>query len=206
MKDDLSPRERMKAIKEGRPIDRLPNFFTIEDVASKVLGVKVSEFHLDPKIQVEATVASYERFELDIVETRLISAMNETCPGNHHQLHICGNTSRIWEDMVETGAPWISVDNAMDLADVKAAIGGKVSVVGNVKPTETMLLGSPGDVEEDLKSCLRKAGDAEKPFVPAYGCGLPLGTPIENLDAVYEAHRNYARPEKIKELIDEVVA
>jgi uroporphyrinogen decarboxylase len=350
MKDDLTPKQRKKAIREGKPVDRLPNLFSVEDVAHKITGIKVSEFNLDVKKQIAATVAAYERFELDIVEvvspaggvignemvfpdnsspyikapldldeealaninlvdakthpvfadffrvldgliervgdktevgvltpgplttaaraigvdnflkkmitnpdyihlllatvtdvivasvrslsgydvifdikdpvasgsllrpefyrtfakpyqTRLIKAMNEACPDNTHVLHICGNTSKIWEDMAETGASIISIDNAMDLEQVKQRVGDKISISGNIKPSDTMLLGTEQDVVNNLKSCLKKAYDAKKTYYPAFGCALPLGTPIQNLDVLYEAHRKYAKfPINVEEL------
>jgi uroporphyrinogen decarboxylase len=342
MRDEMTPKERKKAIAENRPYDRLQNFFTIEDTAHKLTGIKVSEFHLDPKKQVEATLAANERFGLDVVETiiptgavwgtktvfpddrnpyiservdlkrediknyqlddvkahpafadfwrildelfarvgdrvqvgvlvsgpfstaaqiigvqkflrlvlkdpgyvhelvdkvteievkairalkgydvifdikdpvssgtliraeqyrtfvkpyhtRLLGAMNETVPENAHSLHICGNTSKILKDMADTGAGLISVDNMMDLSFVKREIGDKAAIVGNVKPTDTMLLGTPDDVVADLKECIKKTWDSPKHYIPAFGCGLPLGTPIENLDTLFSALREYGR-------------
>jgi len=125
-------------------------------------------------------------------QTRIFAAMNEANPGQDHILHICGDSSKIWEDMVETGASVISIDNAMDLEDATRRVGHLASVSGNIKPADTMLLGNPDDVEADYKSCLRKAWDAGKTHIPDYGCGLPLGTPLENLDRLFEVHRKYS--------------
>ncbi|OIQ60875.1 uroporphyrinogen decarboxylase [Moorella thermoacetica] len=108
-------------------------------------------------------------------------------------LHICGNTRRIWRDMAATGAACLSLDDVIDLAEAKATVGDKVILVGNIRPARTMYLGTPADVVANVKECLRKAYDNPKGYILALGCGLPAGTPPENIHALMEAARRYGR-------------
>ncbi len=108
-------------------------------------------------------------------------------------LHICGNTKGIWREMADTGAGMLSIDNQVDLADAKRAVGDRVVLVGNIKPTETMYLGKPADVEANVKECLRKAYDNPKGYILALGCGLPIQTPPENIHALKEAARKFGQ-------------
>jgi len=108
-------------------------------------------------------------------------------------LHICGNSKKIWEDMADTGAGLLSLDDKMDLAEAKHAVGHRVVLVGNVRTTETMYLGKPSDVEENVKECLRKAYDNPKGYILALGCGLPIPTPPENIHALRNAARKYGQ-------------
>lgn len=108
-------------------------------------------------------------------------------------LHICGNSKKIWEDMADTGAGFLSLDNQVDLAEAKHAVGGRVVLVGNIRPTETMYLGKPSDVEENAKECLRKAYDSPKGYVLALGCGLPIPTPPENIHALRNSARKFGQ-------------
>ena len=49
-------------------------------------------------------------------------------------LHICGKTEKIWELMADAGADCISIDNDADLLEAKKKVGGRVRLMGNVKP------------------------------------------------------------------------
>jgi len=113
--------------------------------------------------------------------------------GEKPMLHVCGNTSAILKDITEVGASSFSLDNIMDLEQVKNEIGDKIMLVGNVKPAETMFLGTPQDVDADLKQCFKKAWDTKAGYRPCFGCGLPMGTPKENLDALFNSLQKYGK-------------
>lgn len=108
-------------------------------------------------------------------------------------LHICGNTKRIWTDMVHTGAGILSLDNEVDMAEAKAAVGDLVPLMGNVHPTQTMLFGTERDVFENVRQCLLKAYNSPKGYVLALGCGLPINTPPENIHALVSAAGFYGK-------------
>ncbi|MEI6100711.1 MAG: uroporphyrinogen decarboxylase family protein [Eubacteriales bacterium] len=342
MIDDMTPKERLQAISENRLYDRIPHGFALGEVAARLTGIKVSEFHLDAKKQIEASVAAYRHYGLDAVgafimvqeiigsdvvypdqstpiirrplslddeklqhlhlddpknhpklqvfwqvlegllaevgdeapiavgiegpfstlgravgtspllislirkdpeyvhhllenvlnveiaivnslegygvafgifdpvasgtlikaeqyrtfakpyQKRLFDAMTRVS-GQKPQCHMCGNTSKILRDIVETGAGMVSVDNMMDLSYVKQVLGKDAVLVGNVSPTDTMLLGTPKDVENDLRGCLKKAWDAPGGYIPSFGCALPIDTPPENIDALFNALRRYGK-------------
>ena len=109
----------------------------------------------------------------------------------HPMLHICGNTTKIWEEMADTGAGILSLDNIVDLEAAKKAVGDRVTIMGNVRPTETMLFGTPQDVEENVVECIARAADSPKGYIMALGCGLPLHTPSDNIHALVAANRKH---------------
>jgi uroporphyrinogen decarboxylase len=113
--------------------------------------------------------------------------------GRRPLLHICGNTRRNWELMTRTGAVALSLDNVVDLAEAKAAVGDRIVLAGNVRPTESMYLGTPEVVAENVRECLRKAWDTPKGFILSVGCGLPIQTPPANVHALLKAARVYGR-------------
>ena len=43
-------------------------------------------------------------------------------------LHICGDSHPLWDDMAELGFSSVSLDNAMDLAEAKMVMGNKVAL------------------------------------------------------------------------------
>ncbi len=107
-------------------------------------------------------------------------------------LHICGDTMPILEDMVDTGATVLSLDNQLDLAAAKAKVGHKVCLAGNVKPY-TLWKGTPEQVAAEVKDCLRQAYDSPKGFILSSGCGLSIGTPAHNVLAMMDAARQYGK-------------
>jgi len=114
--------------------------------------------------------------------------------GKSVTLHICGKTHPIWETMADTGADCLSLDNAADLASAKLKVGHRVRLMGNVPPSEIMLQGTPAEVRQAVRTCVRKAYDNPKGFVVASGCSLPVETPFKNIDAMMDAVREIGWP------------
>lgn len=108
-------------------------------------------------------------------------------------IHICGKTKHFWKDLPDMGFSYFSVDNCEDLAELKAAVGDKMRISGNVPPTTVLQNGSIDDVIESVISCLVKGSDSPCGYSLAVGCAIPLGTPRENLEAYMYAARRYGR-------------
>jgi uroporphyrinogen decarboxylase len=122
--------------------------------------------------------------------------------GKSITLHICGKTSKIWELMVEAGADCISIDNAADLLQAKLQVGDRVRLMGNVRPSEVMLEGTPQTVREAVFDCVRKAYDSPRGYIVASGCSLPTETPFANIHAMLDTVREIGypiNPEKLEE-------
>ncbi|MGM0379088.1 MAG: uroporphyrinogen decarboxylase family protein, partial [Bacillota bacterium] len=107
--------------------------------------------------------------------------------------HICGDTTSIITDMIESGCDMLSIDNKVDLEYTKNQIGDKVPILGNVDPVDVMNLGSPEDVKNAVKECLKKGYNSEKGYILASGCDLSGDIPLENVDAFMEAAREYGK-------------
>lgn len=103
--------------------------------------------------------------------------------------HICADTSLIWEKMVDVGAPAIQIDYPIDMADCKARVGGKTTIMGNVDPIDYLLFGSPEEVYEKSVEVIREAGDGSG-FVLTPGCDLNPNTPAENILAHVQAAKD----------------
>lgn len=112
-------------------------------------------------------------------------------------LHICGKTKAIWPELLDLDISSFSVDNVEDIRELKETIGHKFFLVGNVKPVETLKLGTAEDVMAEAKECIDKAIDSPKGFALAPGCQTPFNTPIENIHALINAARLYGSKAKI---------
>lgn len=124
--------------------------------------------------------------------TEVVSAVREAS-GGPPALHICGNTTRIWHAMADTGAGLLSLDDEVDLGAAKQEVGSRVALLGNVRPTAVMYLGTPDDVRLNARHCLARAWDTPKGYLLGLGCGLPIDTPPENIHALVAAAREYGR-------------
>lgn len=119
--------------------------------------------------------------------------------GKSVTLHICGKTSLIWELMAGAGAGCISIDNDADLLEAKQKVGSKVRLMGNVKPSEVMLQGTPEDVRAAVTECVKKAHDNPRGYIVASGCSLPTETPFANIHAMLDTVREIGWPVRIPE-------
>lgn len=105
-------------------------------------------------------------------------------------LHICGRTTGILGQMMKTGAAILSLDECMDLRQVRDMVGEKIAIGGNVDPVNIIMKGSREEVIKAAFRCIESAG--EKKFLLMAGCTIPPDAPLDNLKAMVEASRNYA--------------
>ena len=117
--------------------------------------------------------------------------------GKRPGLHICGETKKIWDDIKELNIGNFSLDNAEDIGELKEAMGDKICIVGNVRPVEAIKFGTVEDVLNESKVCIEKAIDSPNGFVLSPGCNIPIGTKEENIHALVNACRLYARGVKM---------
>jgi MtaA/CmuA family methyltransferase len=121
--------------------------------------------------------AMYRRFCLPH-EQRIFQAVHEM--GAVCRLHICGNTSRILPDMIESGADILDLDWMVDMKAACQQFGDRVSFLGNMDPVAVMLEGSPAKVYEATLYCMTVGGPRS---ISGAGCEIPEGTPVENFHA-----------------------
>lgn len=117
----------------------------------------------------------------------------EGITGRRPGLHICGRSRSIWEDLVEIGVTFFSVDNCEDLGELKQVMGGRTQISGNVPPVDVMRDGTIDDVIRSVQQCLCRASDSPMGYTLAVGCQIPIGTPLRNLKAFLYAARRYGR-------------
>jgi uroporphyrinogen decarboxylase len=115
---------------------------------------------------------------------RLIKSLKVPCI-----LHICGDSTRILEMMVKTGASVLSVDQCMDLSLVRQKVGWGVTVGGNIDPIHVMQLGTQDDVQREVNRCLTAGGNRR--FVLMTGCSISPNTPLENLKTIVLTARGF---------------
>ena len=105
-------------------------------------------------------------------------------------LHICGNTSRIVDEMLETGADGLELDYRTDAAMAHTKMKDRAVFIGNIDPSGVLALGTPQLVEEKTRELMTVFADTPR-FVLNAGCAIPPITPPENLRAMINTARNF---------------
>jgi uroporphyrinogen decarboxylase len=104
-------------------------------------------------------------------------------------LHICNDTTRLLNRMVEIGADILSLDVQVDLAEAKQVAAGRASISGNVAIWNLVRL-SPQEIYEESCRCIEKAALGGR-FTLGSSCEIPFETPEENIDAMVRAAREF---------------
>ncbi len=184
----------LKAVRrEPEKVHELLRFCTdaIKMVSEEFMSVQGGTFLCDP-------IASGDIISEKVYREFVLPYTKEICDnvhahGNGMGYHICGNTTKLTEAMLETGCDMLSVDTRVKLTDAKRIAGNRVPIIGNVDPNEVMMLGTVEDVYENMKQNLRECWDSPKGYIVSTGCDIPLNSPIENIYAFMEGVRKFAK-------------
>jgi uroporphyrinogen decarboxylase len=104
-------------------------------------------------------------------------------------LHICGATNPILEQTTSLNVDIIDIDGPTSLAQTKALSGKKITIRGNLA-AELFKDGTPEQIEGAVKESLAIAADGGK-YILSPGCTIPEYTPMENIQAFWEAGLKY---------------
>ncbi len=120
----------------------------------------------------------------------LVNAISQT--GAFASLHICGKTMPMLELMAETGTKMLELDHLVDMAEAKKRVGHKVILMGNLNPTELLLMGTPKEIEAAAKGCIETVGQDGR-YILSSGCEVPPLAPLENIRAMVLAAEKYGK-------------
>ncbi|MHA2006150.1 MAG: uroporphyrinogen decarboxylase family protein [Promethearchaeota archaeon] len=109
--------------------------------------------------------------------------------------HSCGYIDKLLPDMVDAGLDGIQALEpaaGVDLMHLKQSLGDKVSFMGGMDATRVLSFGTPKEVEEEVKRCIKAAGKDGGYFAgPSHNI---LNIPWENIltfRAAIEKYRDY---------------
>jgi MtaA/CmuA family methyltransferase len=110
--------------------------------------------------------------------------------GLPHFLHICGNTNKIIDEMLECGSDGLELDYRTDASLARNKMKDRAVFIGNVDPSGVLALGTPQLVEEKTRELLHTFAETPR-FILNAGCAIPPITPPENLKAMIDTARNF---------------
>jgi uroporphyrinogen decarboxylase len=97
---------------------------------------------------------------------------------------------RLLESLVEANFDVFNFSHEMDIGQVKAQMGHRVAMMGNVPPLDVGVRGTPAEVMDWARGCLDR-GAPGGGLILSFGGGVSPGTPAENVDALIEAAREW---------------
>ncbi len=100
-------------------------------------------------------------------------------------LHICGNTTRIINNMVLTKVDGLSLDSMVNFAEVKEMIPENMILMGNLDPVSMIAYGEKDVVKKNIRELLGVMKD-KKNFVLSTGCDLPKDADLDNIQLMFE--------------------
>ena len=121
-------------------------------------------------------------------ERRVVDGIHDA--GGLIKLHICGDTSRLIEQMAQAGADLYNVDHQVKLAEAKRVYTeyGRC-LKGNVNPVEEMMRSTPAKCEKLCHKCINIAGP--EGYMLSAGCEVPAATTDEVFEAFCRAPETY---------------
>jgi uroporphyrinogen decarboxylase len=100
--------------------------------------------------------------------------------------HNCGNTAPLVDSIVSTGARVVHLGNAVKMADVIGEYPSDILVMGNVDPAGEFRNGTPQSIKDATRKLFAEVSHHGN-WVVSSGCDIPPLSPLENIDAFFEA-------------------
>ncbi len=138
-----------------------------------------------------ASLVSLEMYEQFVkpYQPPVIEAIRQG--GAYPFLHVCGSTDHLSSVLAATGAACVEVDGPADLRETLEAFADRAAARGNI-PTMLLKDGTVRQVERRARECLRAAEGRRLILSP--GCGVPRGTPPENIRALVRVACEHRTP------------
>jgi MtaA/CmuA family methyltransferase len=106
-------------------------------------------------------------------ERRVVDSVHAA--GGLVKLHICGNTTHLLGDMIQSGADLFNVDHLVDFQAASAAFGrAQRCFKGNLNPVTDLLQSNPAECARQSQARLRAAAGLR--FMLSPGCEVPGAT------------------------------
>ncbi len=120
-----------------------------------------------------------------------VKRVNDAFTGVLHIYHNEGEILHLVDLIPEAGFDAYQVGPETDLAAVRAAVGDRLALFGNIDPVYTLPSASPRDVDAACKHAI-VSGGRDGGFILSTGGGPPRsGAPLRNLKAMIRAAEKY---------------
>ena len=104
--------------------------------------------------------------------------------------HNCGNVEPLMENVKKVDAAAYSFGNAIDLEQALKAIPADRLIMGNIDPAGIIRNGNPGLIRKETLALMERCCKYPN-FAAASGCDIPPVTPLENIQAFFDAVKEF---------------
>lgn len=105
--------------------------------------------------------------------------------------HNCGNnTIKMIDSILKTGSSAYHFGNSISMKEMLKVVPEDVIVLGNVDPASQFRNGTPESIKTETKRILSECSDHPN-FIISSGCDIPPASKWENIDAFFEAVREF---------------
>lgn len=104
--------------------------------------------------------------------------------------HNCGNVEPLAENICKIDAAAYSFGNAIDIEKMLKVLPQDRPVLGNIDPAGTIRSGTPEQIRKETLELLERCGKYPN-FVIASGCDIPPMSPLENIQAFFDAVQEF---------------
>ena len=104
--------------------------------------------------------------------------------------HNCGNISPLLDRIRALDMQAYSIGHAVDVEKVLKVIPEDRVVIGNIDPAGTIRSGTPEKIRKETLELLNRCGKYPN-FVISSGCDIPPAAPLENIQAFFDAVKEY---------------
>ena len=129
--------------------------------------------------------AMYRQFALPY-EKKVVAESHAA--GLPYILHICGDTTAILDDIIDSGADAMELDYMTDANGARDKMKDRMCFVGNIDPSGVLALGTVDDVERETARLIEIFAGTPR-FILNAGCAIPPNTPSENIRAMIKIAR-----------------
>lgn len=104
--------------------------------------------------------------------------------------HNCGNIEPLLENVKNIDAAAYSFGNAIDIETTLKVIPGDKLIIGNIDPAGTIRQGTPEQIRKETLELMERCCKYPN-FVIASGCDIPPMSPLENIEAFFDAVKEF---------------
>lgn len=104
--------------------------------------------------------------------------------------HACGDWSGRVDRVFELGADIYYLSRHFDLLESKRINGDRGAIMGNVPVVDTLLRGTPREVERQAIACAVRASEGGR-YILGADCTSPRDVPPENMAAIFRAAKEF---------------
>ncbi|MGI6000164.1 MAG: uroporphyrinogen decarboxylase family protein [Candidatus Merdisoma sp.] len=128
-----------------------------------------------------------EEFSNPYVERVRAAVEDESCLFIYHN---CGTVLPLKKQLAEMNVRAYSFGNAIDIEEMLKSLPSDRLIIGNIDPVGVLRNGAPEKIQAETTELLERCSKY-KNFVLSSGCDIPPLTPMENLEAFFQAAKEF---------------